>query len=364
MFRVIDDDIGVLFDAFATFYSAIIPVFNGSGTCYQVETIKYISNTLVTLAFEADKAHQLQHTKSRKADTAARLLSKTFNIMLADRSSSPDQSKRLGIFHVTNLAFRVYFRLNSIRMCQTFISNIDSGGVILEHFPISQQVTYRYYLGRYALLQGQLKKAKDNLWFAFNHCHAEQYHNKRVILHYMIPTMLILGHFPSHTLLEKYQLTEQFSTLLHTLKCGNVAGYLAHLEQHVDYFYSKMTYFLLRERGVVLVWRCLIKNIYYQKNVQGNQLTFADCLIGFNYSTKSYLELEDIECLFVSLISQGYIRGYVHHQYQRVILSKQDPFRPISKVNIITSRYDEDAMEDHFNNAQPEFPEHLLQLEE
>jgi hypothetical protein len=203
----------------------------------------------------------MQSSKSRKADTAARLLSKTFNIMLADRSSADDQSKRLGIFHVTNLAFKVYFKLNSIRMCQTFISNIDSGGVVLDNFPISQQVTYRYYLGRYALLQGQLKKAKDNLWFAFTHCHAQQPYNKRVILHYLIPTMIVLGQFPSARLLDKYQLTDQFSHLLHTLKCGNVHGYLAHLEKHIDYFYGKMTYFLLRERGIVLVWRCLIKNM-------------------------------------------------------------------------------------------------------
>lgn len=95
--------------------------------------------------------------KARKANTAARLLSKVFNIMLADRSPI-DTSKRQGIFHVTNLAFKVYFRLNSMRMCQTFISNIRTGGLELDMFPISQQVTYKYYLGRYALYNGQLKK--------------------------------------------------------------------------------------------------------------------------------------------------------------------------------------------------------------
>lgn len=94
--------------------------------------------------------------KARKANLAARLVSKVFNIMLADRSPM-ETSKRQGIFHITNLAFKVYFKLDSVRMCQTFISNISSGGLELDMFPISQQVTYKYYIGRYALYHGRLQ---------------------------------------------------------------------------------------------------------------------------------------------------------------------------------------------------------------
>lgn len=94
--------------------------------------------------------------KARKANLAARLVSKVFNIMLADRSPI-ETSKRQGIFHITNLAFKVYFKLDSVRMCQTFISNINSGGLDLDMFPISQQVTYKYYIGRYALYHGRLQ---------------------------------------------------------------------------------------------------------------------------------------------------------------------------------------------------------------
>lgn len=67
-----------------------------------------------------------------------------------------ETSKRLGIFHVTNLAFKVYFKLNTTRMCQTFMNNIKTGGVDLKQYPISEQVTYRYYLGRYALYHVKL----------------------------------------------------------------------------------------------------------------------------------------------------------------------------------------------------------------
>jgi hypothetical protein len=206
-----------------------------------------------------DKINELKG-KSRKANTAARLLSKVFNIMLADRQPI-DSSKRQGIFHVTNLAFKVYFKLNSIRMCQTFISNLRTGGLDLDVFPISQQVTYKYYLGRYSLYHGRLKQAQENLQFAFEKCHISQWHNKRLILHYLIPTRIILGYFPNIKLLEKYQLTAPYVNLLKTLKSGDIRGYLAHIENYFDYFFKNLTYLLLKERGVVLVWRCLIKNM-------------------------------------------------------------------------------------------------------
>lgn len=73
------------------------------------------------------------------------------------KRSPMETSKRQGIFHITNLAFKLYFKLNNVRMCQTMISNIRTGGVDLDEFPISEQVTYKYYLGRYSLFHGRLK---------------------------------------------------------------------------------------------------------------------------------------------------------------------------------------------------------------
>jgi hypothetical protein len=93
------------------------------------------------------------------------------------------------------------------------------------------------------------------------HCHKSQWHNKRTILHYLIPTRIILGTFPSVALLEKYNLVEPYVNLMKTMRSGDIRGYLRHIEQYFDYFYNHLTYLLLKERGIVLVWRCLIKNM-------------------------------------------------------------------------------------------------------
>ncbi|KAI7900741.1 uncharacterized protein BX663DRAFT_544623 [Cokeromyces recurvatus] len=367
LIRHIDNtDIKFVFDKLSTFYSSFIPVFNGPDTFYQLPVVKTLSTLLVTLAFRVDQLGL--KGKARKANTAARLLSKMFNIMLADRSPF-ESSKRQGIFHVTNLAFKVYFKLNSVRMCQTFISNIRTGGVELDMFPISQQVTYKYYIGRYALYHGRLKQAQEYLLFAFERCHAQQWHNKRLILHYLIPTRIILGYFPSVQLLEKYQLVGPYSNLIKMIRSGYIYGFLQHLKKYFHYFYHHLTFLLLRERGVVLVWRCLIKNLHAARKrlgVHAHVISFKDCYNAFKLSMKKKKRvpfgMEDLECILVSLISQGYIRGYIQHQRQRLVLSKLNAFPPISSVRLHVEKYNESLMEDHMIHAQPALPKEIEDL--
>ncbi|KAI8083291.1 uncharacterized protein B0P05DRAFT_536811 [Gilbertella persicaria] len=354
-------DIEQVFETYASYYSALIPVFSSADTYYQVPLIKNLSSSLVQLAFQVDRIGL--RGKARKANTAARLLSKVFNIMLADRSPI-ETSKRQGIFHITNLAFKVYFKLNSIRMCQTFINNIRSGEIDLSLYPISQQVTYKYYIGRYALYHGRLKQAQECLLFAFQKCHPDQWHNKRMILHYLIPTRIILGYFPKHALLETYNLVNPYLNLIQCLKVGNIQGYLDHLEIHFNYFYHHLTYVLLKERGIVLVWRCLIRNMYTQLGSTVPIIHFDHILAAIQFATQSDYALEDIECMLVSLVSQGYMRGYLQHQKQRIVLSKVNAFPPISSVRLVVERYNESLIDEHLDQEPHPLPQEIKHIME
>ena len=74
-------------------------------------------------------------------------------------------------------------------------------------------------------------------------------------------------------LLEEYDLVDPYRQLIQCLKVGNLQGYLDHLEAYFVYFYQHLTYVLLKERGIVLVWRCLIRNMQvtdYNEAVNGN----------------------------------------------------------------------------------------------
>ncbi|CEP13448.1 hypothetical protein [Parasitella parasitica] len=354
-------DIDFVFEKFAMFYKSFTPVFNRADTFFMMPVIKTLSTLLVQLAFRVDKMGLVG--KACKANTAARLVAKVFNIMLADRTPI-ETSKQQGILHITNLVFKVYFKLNTVKMCQTFISNIKQSDLDLGLFPIGQQVTYRYYNGRYALYQGRLQHAQNHLMFAFEKCHAQQWHNKRLILHYLIPIRIILGHLPTIQLLEKYQLTAPYIDLMKALRSGNIHGYLMHLETHFQYFYSHFTYLLLRERGLVLLWRCLLYKLFmYKKSEQPNAsqtLSFEECIKAFVFSSQDEsFDFDDIESIMVSL---GYIRGYIQHQRQYIVLSKTKPFPPISSLRALTERYNEASIEEHLEQTQQTVPDEIMQL--
>ncbi|OAD72306.1 hypothetical protein PHYBLDRAFT_181790 [Phycomyces blakesleeanus NRRL 1555(-)] len=345
-----DPSIIDVYDHYANFYSTLVPVFNGADTFYQVSLVRRLSSELVSLAFLADN-HENLKGKARKTNSAARLLSKIFNIMLADRAPM-EESKRQGIFHITNLAFKAYFKLDSIRLCQTLISNIRTGNVNIDIYPIAQQVTYRYYLGRYYLYSNLLRKADECLSFAFDKCTFQQWNNKRLILKFLIPCRIILGKFPSMQLLTKYQLVIPFAGLIQTLKSGNLYEYLNHLDVHFGFFYKTFTYVMLRERGTVLVWTCLLRRLSQIVVAERNVMTFDHCHLALSKSTQDpTLDMQDTESILVSLVSQRYIRGYLYHQKRLLVLSKTAPFPPISAIRVYTEKYDDQKAENHLSNV-------------
>jgi COP9 signalosome complex subunit 12 len=60
------------------------------------------------------------------------------------------ESRKWGIYSITNLLFKTYFKLNSISLSKNILKALEAGrGDIpgLEAFPKSHQVTFKYYLG-------------------------------------------------------------------------------------------------------------------------------------------------------------------------------------------------------------------------
>ncbi|CDS13172.1 hypothetical protein LRAMOSA05350 [Lichtheimia ramosa] len=363
MVMAVNTPVSQLYDAVEAFYSALVPVFSSSEGVYLVDYIKSFSSQLVSLAFLVDKEQRLRG-KSRKSNGAARLLSKVFNIMLADRAPF-SESKRQGIIHITNLAFKIYTKLDNIRLCQTFISNLRTGGVDVTGYSMAEQVTYRYYMGRFQFYQNNLKKADEHFTFAFRHCPGKMWHNKRLILEFLIPTRMILGRMPSDELLHHYQLTDPYMSLKYALIKGDIYTYLGILDQNVEYFTRTFSYLVLRGRGLVLVWRSLLRRAFILTRSSSDDLkmSYKTCYDALRMSSRDpNIDLYDVECMLVSLISQGYIRGYLHHQQQRLICSKTNPFPMISQVRLYKEHYNDDLMQHHLQTDQPEVPKEILDI--
>ncbi len=73
----------------------------------------------------------------------------------------------------------------------------------LYRYPLAQQVTYKFYVGRKSMFDNDFPSAEANLSYAFEHCHKDSKANKRSILIYLIPVKMLLGHMPSESVLYK-----------------------------------------------------------------------------------------------------------------------------------------------------------------
>ena len=90
---------------------------------------------------------------------------------------------------------------------------------IVFRYPKSEQVTYKYYVGRKHMFDNNFKEAEEYLKFAFEHCHVKSRANKRSILIYLIPVKMLLGQMPDELLLKKYDLL-QFKDVVLAVKQG------------------------------------------------------------------------------------------------------------------------------------------------
>ena len=92
------------------------------------------------------------------------VLTKGFTVVAKDRSPVNQQgSKKLAIFAVTNVLFKIYFRVNTLQLCGKLINVVEGpGGIMdnLELFPICDVAMYKYYIGRLKMFEDKYDDAR------------------------------------------------------------------------------------------------------------------------------------------------------------------------------------------------------------
>eukprot|EP00873_Tetraselmis_striata_P036453 jgi/Tetstr1/456717/TSEL_004134.t1 len=162
--------------------------------------------------------HGLVHNVHNLID-AGRLLQQCFSTALQGQGN---KAKKLATLEVVNTLFRIYFALNTLRLCKNLIKSVDSPLLPdFKNFPLAQRVTYRFYVGRLAVFDEDYVRAKEYLEFAFDNCQPSATSNRALILKYLIPVQMILGVVPRRQLLDRYGL-QIFSDLVEAMKSGSV----------------------------------------------------------------------------------------------------------------------------------------------
>ncbi|RHY23833.1 hypothetical protein DYB32_009051 [Aphanomyces invadans] len=252
-------------------------------------------------------------------------LKRAFSMTVNDRAPV-ELSKRPGTLYIVNQLFKIYFHLNAINLCRNLIRAVELQS--FDQFDKRDQVTYKYYLGRIFMFQDQYHQAESSLSYAWRHCHKKYSHNKRRILQFLVPVKLILGVMPSAQLIETYNLTE-FQGISKALQQGNIREF-NQVCRYQDQFVQQGVY-LLMEKLRAIVMRNLLKKVYVIRTKK-NQLKLVDFQTAVDFADSAELDMDALESLVANLIFKGYVKGYISHKLKILVLSKSNPFPPITDV--------------------------------
>ncbi|KAG0230940.1 hypothetical protein BGW42_000591 [Actinomortierella wolfii] len=358
-----------IYGAMSALYGSFLTVFTVTPEAQWLATVLMdFSSSLVYWAIQADYTNP--NAKELKvSDVVGKHFSRALNIVISDKTANPTHaSKKKALYNLANQSLRCYFRLHSTRLIPTLISNISKANVDLREYPMSEQVTHRYYLGRYHLYKLDLRRAEQHLAFAFRNCiqSADDYpdparggttasfRNQRLILIYLTACRLCLGILPKMELLESFGLDAYFAPLVRAVKLGDLRLLKRALSLDdnniasvASWLVQKEIYFLLVEKLTLLCWRSLLRRICLLTTSASGQmrvdlravLQVIQAMLhsnggGGDEEEEEEYDLSDIEAIVVSLLDQGYIRGYIHSLKKILVLGKTNPFPAVHSVEV------------------------------
>lgn len=276
------------------------------------------------------------------------ILTKVFNHL---RSLKGHSNKKLLIIFIVNNLNKIYFIINNPLLCANIFANMNLLNLRFNQYPKSQQVEYRYILGRYYIIKNQVYKAYHHLNWCYTHSNKfNDNKNTLRILRFLIPVSILIGKLPSRQILNiSIEFQQLYTPLVKYFKQGNFIGFQKTLFDNQEYFKSKFLLILLVQRSRVLIFRNLFFNTF--KIIQSTRFSYDELqvaprksigsaqqqssLFGNQYLYQIINEPIDdafIENVCVSLIENDLIRGNVLSRARTLVLSKKEPFTDITSV--------------------------------
>ncbi|XP_045127999.1 PCI domain-containing protein 2-like isoform X1 [Portunus trituberculatus] len=278
-------------------------------------------------ALAADQ--ELTRTGASKAgetlEKAAEALMSCFRICAADTRTSEDCTKRWGLLYLVNQFFKIYFKINKLNLCKPMVRAIEALS-FKDRFSLSQLITYKYYTGRKDMFDSDFQSADATLSFAFQRCHVGSRKNKRRILIYLIPVKMLRGYLPKPSVLERYNLPE-FQDVVTSVRQGNVKLLSETLARHESFFIGAGIYLIL-EKLKILAFRNLFKKVFLMSGT--HQIDITLFLRALQWMCVEDVDLDETECILSNMINDGRIKGYISHAHRKVVVSKKDPFPPLT----------------------------------
>lgn len=261
-------------------------------------------------------------------EECAKYVMEAYRTCVTDARKDVNVTKKVAMLNMTNQLFRIYFKINKLNLLKPLIRAIENSDTIYEHFSMADKVTYNYFLGRKAMFDADLMLAEKSLSYAFRNCPTNHSHNKRLILVYLVPVKMFLGHMPSVVLLKKYEL-DSFIEVVEAVKEGHLSRLDRALQTHEEFF-IRCGIFLMLEKLRSITFRTLFKKVaHLLGKAQIPLKAFSDAL---QFQGVTDIEDDELECIVANLIFEKKLKGYISHQHRMVVVSKQNPFPALSSL--------------------------------
>lgn len=67
---------------------------------------------------------------------------------------------------------------------------------------------------------------------------------------------------------------------------------------------------------------------------QTHQLDIESFLTALRFAGEEDMTIDETQCIVANLIFDGKIKGYISHQHNKLVVSKQNPFPPLNGVAV------------------------------
>ncbi|KAK4057714.1 COP9 signalosome (CSN) subunit [Microbotryomycetes sp. JL221] len=290
---------------------------------------------LKNLAQLSDAQHVTRGEKPKDLEEASRLMQKCFSACVNDRGADNTTSRKMGVYFMAVIMFKTYIKLRSTALCKNLVRGIAAADLApFETYPRSHQVAYLYYMGLFSFLREDYIEAENNLLSALNKIHFKSNRNIELILNYLIPVLMSRGVLPcDETLNISSNLSTIYKPFIKAFKQGNVKLYDEQLQLAEKRLMESGTY-LIVERAREGAVRALLKKVRFLTFdfkswiLEGKpaRLSIETFQRYYKTGTGTDIDSEEMECVLANMIYKNLIKGYISHQHQLVVLSKQNPF--------------------------------------
>ncbi|ODQ80031.1 hypothetical protein BABINDRAFT_161673 [Babjeviella inositovora NRRL Y-12698] len=262
-----------------------------------------------------------------------------------DPALHPTDRKCIIVFLVNQLC-RVYFTIGAPMSCANIFLNLRTIPLAWGSFSLALQLEYKYWLGRYYLINQNLVQAYDALKWAWDHCPHVPGPNHTRILRYLVPCGLVLGKkLNFNSVLADRTILQLYQPLYHHLARGNIYAFNAHLHQHEAIFTQHQVLTLLVSKTQILIVRNLFRKIYLNLGASP-KLHYDALLVGLRVAATPSLGQPPLPALYdffshtsgqtgpqndlllenilVALIDQGLMKAHIFNSLRLANCAKTD----------------------------------------